>query len=247
MRLLLALRSLPFLPVKQALPQPTDLIYDNPRHQFVRRANSSFVSGSTVDNPFTTTVTILTFVIPSPSAPAIPITSQSQIITSYIPKLTVCPISSYGAEAWYGKRQEPTSPSASYSSNYSISATPAPSCSVLYSPTILPICHSTLTPLGGILITVTACSQKIAFRTDYGSYTSMNGSIELVPTTYMAPWEKVITGVPKGFVEAAVCPQNGVCTTITESWYTDVFGAASTTSSVVDVSTVLSGVCVCCF
>ena len=245
MRLLLAIRSLPFLPIKfgQVPPQEAaDLIHGSPRPQFARRASVSTITESITDPPITTTITVLTFVTPSPSAPAIPITSQGQIVTSYVPKLTVCPIVSYGAEQPYKKRQEQTSSSAYYFSNLSMSLPPSPSCSILYSPTISPVCHTTLTPLGGIPITVTACSQKIAFRTDYGLYTSLNGSVELVPTTYIATWDSAITGVPTGLVEAAVCPQDGTCTTFTESWYTDVFGAVSTTSTVVDISSVLTGV-----
>ena len=246
MRVSIFLESLLFLPLSfaGASAELADLFHDSPKPQFIRRANVSTTTEETTTTraSFTTTITVLTFVTPSPSASAIAITSQSQLVTSYIPQLTACPITTYGPPL--PKRQVPHSsgPIYSYSNSSRPTTKPFPSCSVLYSPTITPICHTTLTPLGGIPTTITACDQNIAFKTDYGFYYPSNGTVELVPTTYVAPWNSVTTGVPAGTVLAYVCPSGGTCTEYAETWYTEVFQATETSMSTVDINTVVTGV-----
>ena len=251
MRYPFLLRGLPFLSVPYGPDdsQPGDVGYDLPRPQFVRRGSASTVTAASISSNIpTSTITIVTFLTPSPSASPIPITLQSQTVTSYIPKLTACPISSPVIESSLVRRKLQPSASASAStllfSNLSTTAEPQPSCSVLYSPIVTPICHTTLTPLGGVPITVSDCTQPIAFKTDYGLHTPANATAVLVPTTYLAPWNSVISGVPKGLVEAVICPLNLPCTTMTETWYTQTFEAATTSISTVDINTALIGVCV---
>ncbi|KAL9120241.1 MAG: hypothetical protein Q9187_003207 [Circinaria calcarea] len=218
------------MPFAQASAELGNLFHDSPRPQFIRRANVSTITEETTTTraSLTTTITALTIVTPSPSASAIAITSQSQLVTSYIPQLTACPIVTYGSPL--AKRQIPhiSGPIYSYSNSSRSTTKPSPSCSVLYSPTVTPICHTTLTPLGGIPTTITACDQNIAFKTDYGHYYPSNGTVGLVPTTYVAPWDGVITGVPTGAVLAYVCPSGEACTEYAETWYTEVFQATET-------------------
>ena len=89
------LHSLPFLPVSygSAAPQPAaiDHHYGPPGGNYYARRASISTATLSNSNLTTSTVAILTFVTPSPSAAAIPITSQSQIVTSYIPISTTCP------------------------------------------------------------------------------------------------------------------------------------------------------------
>ena len=242
----LLLRSLPSVPAPygQLEPQSGYVGYGLPKPQFSRRDNISSNTTSISMNIPTSTITVLTFVTPSPSGSPIPITSQSQTVTSYIPKLTACPISSSVSGSSFARRQlQPSAPTFHFP-NLSTTAEPKPSCSVLYSPTVTPICYTTLTPLGDIPITVSDCTQSVAFKTDYGLYTPANAtSPVVVPTTYIAPWDSVISGAPKGLVEASICPLNWPCTTLTETWYTQIFEAATTSVSTVDINTVVTGVC----
>ena len=193
--------------------------------------------------------TLLTQFTPSPGASVTAITSQSQIVTSYVPQLTACPLA-FNSTPYYEKRQVPrTTPSQNSSSTIIIPFFPFPiptrttgPCSTLYSPTVTPICYSAITPLGGVPVTVTDCTQKIAFSTTHGLYDSPNGTAEEVATTYYANWNRVVTGVPLGLVDAVLCPQTSSCTTITESWYTEVVETTTISTSSINVNVALSGV-----
>lgn len=246
MRLPLLLQYLLFLLFRfgEASPELVDPPHES-GPQLIRRANISTITQQTTTTgaTLTTTITVLTFLIPSPSAAAIPITSQSQLVTSYVPQLTACPITTYAFP--FAKRQAlyVSGPTYSYSNiSRPMTASAPPSCSILYSPTVTPICHTTLTPLGSIPSVITACDQSIAFQTDYGFYYPSNGPVELVPTTYVAPWDSVITGAPLGTVIASFCPSGGACTTYAETWYPEIFQATATSMSTVDINTVVTGV-----
>ena len=264
MRLSLALRSLPFLPMPygQAAPQPGNPVDHPQERRLDRSAVASTIAQPLFGNLSTTTITVLTFVTPFPSAPAIPITSQSQVVTLYTPELTVCPIQSThqssataGATRLsgtiplntlpkalvFGKRQAKTI-ALSYSfSNFSTNTSPTPSCSTLYSSTITPICYTTLTPLGGIPILATACDQNITFSTDI-DVTTVNSRVGLFTTKYAAPWQSLVAGVPTGLVEAAVCNESGSCSTSYESWGVQTTEISRTVVKTVDINTVVSGV-----
>ena len=255
MRFLSVLRSLPFLPVPygQAPPQPANLDYRSSpdaaihAYQLMRRANLTTVTLSNSNASVTTTMTVLTFITPSPSAAPIPITSQSQLITSYIPSFTICPnplLAPSGVPPLYSnasgspplytnaslstatlpKRQASGSFPPIYQNTTSAPNATTPACSTIYSPTITPICHTTLTPLGGIPIPILACDQPITFSTDHG-YTTTTAipSIQNQTTYYIAPWASLLNGVPDDVVDALICslPANGTaeaCTTVHQSW-----------------------------
>ncbi|MCJ1308198.1 hypothetical protein MMC25_001851 [Agyrium rufum] len=117
-------------------------------------------------------------------------------------------------------------------------------CSTYYSPTITAICATILTPLGGIPIPVTACDQEIAFSTGLGLYLAPGSpSSTLLPTTYSAPWDSVVTGVPLAPVLAVYCPDGveNACETETQSWYTEMVETLVTATSTLSLSTIVSG------
>ena len=142
----------------------------------------------------TSTVTALTFFTPSPGADPVPITSQSQLVTSYIPVMTICPLTvtqtapalllptltlnatsrgtavtgvpaSSGASLY--RRQAAEDSDAPYA-NSSIPTSTLTSCSIFYSPTATSICHTTLSPLASPVIPITDCYQRVTFSTDHG-------------------------------------------------------------------------------
>ena len=142
----------------------------------------------------TSTVTALTFITPSPGADPIPITSQSQVVTSYIPVMTVCPLiitqpapvpflptatpnlSSRGTAASNAvissgasllRRQAVEDADGPYA-NASIPTSVLTACSVSYTLTTRTICHTTLSPLASPVIPITNCYQRITFSTDHG-------------------------------------------------------------------------------
>ena len=224
----------------------------SPRHQVFGAAPPANVSTATVTISIFEPLgfpTLLTQFTPSPGAPITGITTQSQIVTSYVPQLTACPLA-FNSTPYYEKRQVPrTTPPQNSSNTIIIPFFPFPiptrttgPCSTLYSPTVTPICYSAITPLGGVPITVTDCTQKIAFSTTRGLYGPANGTAEDVATTYFANWNRVVTGVPLGLVDAVLCPQTSSCTTITESWYTEVVETTTISTSSINVNVALSGV-----
>ena len=143
----------------------------------------------------TYTVTALTFFTPSPGAEPVPITSQSQVVTSYIPLMTICPLlvtpttpalplptltlnatsrgtvasaylpASSGASLY--RRQFAEENDAPYA-NSSIPTSTLSACSVFYTLTTTSICHTTLSPLASPVIPITDCYQKVTFSTDHG-------------------------------------------------------------------------------
>ena len=142
----------------------------------------------------TSTVTALTFITPSPGADPIPITSQVQVVTSYIPVMTICPLiitqtapalllptptlnatsrgtaasnAAVSSGASLHRRQAVEDPDAPYA-NASIPTSVLTACSVSYTPTTSTICHTTLSPLASPVIPITNCYQRVTFSTDHG-------------------------------------------------------------------------------
>ena len=169
-------------------------------------------------------------------------TSISQIATVYIPEFTVCPIQPVrsGYPLLPGQSSTPNDMGRQSYSNSSTS--PNSHCSTHYSSTATPICHTNITPLGNFPIAITDCKQNVTFSTDHG-YTLMDNRTLVSKTTkYVAPWDRVVTGVPQGVVEAEVCQQDGPCTTYHEVWGVEVVMVTLTSISTVDFSAVVTGV-----
>ena len=119
--------------------------------------------------------------------------------------------------------------------------TSATSCSTTYLPTTTAICHTTLTPLGGLALPVSACDQNVTFSTDHGIATAGPPGA-LLTTRYVAPWADVAAGVPTGVVEAEVCDGGGGCVARAETWSVLTRTVAGETTDTLSVNTVVTGV-----
>ena len=226
-----------------AVPQ-ADISIRVDRPQWPRlfpRANVSTLSLTSTIVPST----ILATILPSPSADPILITSQSQRITSFYPQYTLCPIPSSRSGPLPAKRQIFQSPNATfpYSNSTTIAASNLTACSTAYLPTFVPICQTTLTPAGGVPVTITDCRQKVTFSTNHGLTSTKGGKALLLTTKYVAPWASIVNGVLIGTLQANVCINGDSCTTYLESWGTRAVEAISTTTSIIRLSTVVTGVC----
>lgn len=115
------------------------------------------------------------------------------------------------------------------------------SCSITYMPTTTAICHTTITPLGGIPVPVSACDQNITFSTDH-EIASTAGSKELLTVFYVAPWPDVVTGVPTGTVQKEICNSASQCSTVQEKWSISTAMITQTQTNTLSVNTVVTGV-----
>ena len=150
----------------------------------------------------TSTITALTFITPSSGADPIPITSQYQVVTFYIPIMTICPLivtqsapalllptatlnltsrgtaasnAAISSGASLFRRQAVEDPDTPYA-NASVPTSILTTCSVSYSPTTRTICHTMLSPLASPVIPITNCYQRVTFSTDHG-YTLIAPSV----------------------------------------------------------------------
>lgn len=218
-----------------------------------RQIPGPFAESSTTE----TSATVLTYVTPSPSASPIPITSQSQVVESYVPIVTFC---AQPPLAYISGSFTNTASSGPPYLNYSVS-TPSGSgaCETSYSPTQTPICATTLTALAS-KATITACDQNVTFSTDYGytidataNGTSTNAtvtptpSVRTITTYYLAPWQDLAAtpGVPPQDVDKKICTTfaNGTRTCVVEyeEWHVVIATITTTTTSHVDVTATYPG------
>ena len=171
-------------------------------------------------------------------------TTTKWSFTTESPVFTICPLplTSPGSAPW--RRQIPdlsSTPRAPFL-NQTSSVEVVTTCSTAFVTRVTTACKTTLTPLGGLLIHITDCSQRITFSTDHGFVVESRKKPELLTTNYIAPWANVISGVPTGTVEALVCPRDGLCTTYLEYWGTRALLAVSTSTSTIRFATILEGV-----
>ncbi|MCJ1362011.1 hypothetical protein MMC16_001113 [Acarospora aff. strigata] len=214
--------------------------------------------------------TDLTFILMTPSTAAdISITRLSQVITTYEPQVTMCPLvplayskaSNASYPATGGTAPLPTGTG---TGNWSMASLTS-SCTTFYSATTTAICSTILTG-GGQLLTVTDCTQDVTFSTDHGynlstttmlapesvirkgtiaSYPTME-STYLVPTTtyYQAPWQDVADGIPT-HVQAKICSGvdagNQDCTSVMESWSVTTVPVVQHYTKTIQLTTTLSG------
>lgn len=170
---------------------------------------------------------ILTFITPSPGATPVAISSQSQLVTSYVPQYTLCelpPIAEVLATA------APTASTAPYS-NYSVSVPPGNgTCTTIYSATETMVCATVLSGIA-TRYTVTDCAQDITFSSEYGyvlatalatapnaTISSLNATnattpalitpvptIQTLTTYFLAPWQQLTIAGPPGNVDLKIC------------------------------------------
>ena len=113
------------------------------------------------------TTAVLTYITPSPSASPVAVTSQSQIVTSFVPQFTLCelpPVEFFSISTPQISAHPTTAPY----KNVSVSI-PSGSgeCTTIYSPTITMVCATVITALVD-KYTVSECQQDITFSTEYG-------------------------------------------------------------------------------
>ncbi|KAK4495304.1 hypothetical protein PRZ48_013634 [Zasmidium cellare] len=217
------------------------------------------------ESAVTTSNAVLTYVTPSPGATPIPITEQSQLVTSFVPQFTICDLP---PQAVFPVTPIPQTTITAPYRNYSISIpTGTGSCETFYSPTNTMVCATTLTGLVS-QYTVSECDQDITFSTEYGFVlarptanvtasasaslaASVSATITPAPTiqtltTYLvAPWEAVTAGLAPEEVRLKVCAKyaNGTseCIEQFEVWHTSLLTETATTTTSVNISTTIHG------
>ena len=193
--------------------------------------------------PTTSTIQLLAVVTPSHSAEAVIITAQSQLLTTYLPTLTICPLV---------QSTSPTSTPPYPLANVSTAVT-TPQCTTYYTRSTTPVCTATLYPLGAPPIPITACDQNVTFSTDHGyiTYPTTTGNgitirdvdtaIQTLTTYYVAAWEALVTGVPSTG-EMEVCSGERGCVTQMQGWSVNTVEAVETEMETVVVQAVVTGV-----
>jgi hypothetical protein len=224
------------------------------RRRQAEASNDSLLSSSTAGS-------VLTYVTPSPGASPIPVTQQSQLVSSDVPIFTLCALP---PEAFFPATATQTT--APYQ-NYSISIPPGPgTCTTIYSPTVTEVCATTLTGIDR-LYPVTACDQEITFSSDFGyvletstptlsnatDSSGTGGLITPVPTVtvqplttyYVAPWTELTSAGPPSDVDKKICATfaNGTEECIVEYyvWKTGIVTISRSTVTSINLTTVVAG------
>lgn len=120
-------------------------------HAFLHRRQAPATS--------TTPITTYTVITPSLSASPVAVTSLGQIVTSYIPQMTLCAIDSTSSSVptqWLNN-----------SGSALAKRTATSDCTTSYSTTLLNVCATTLQGLGST-IAITACDQIVTFSSQFG-------------------------------------------------------------------------------
>lgn len=164
---------------------------------------------------------------------SVPVTTQ--II---IPVATICPANvtvSPSTSAGLGlssyvltMNTESTSVSSTATGNSTgttVTETDTNGCSTLYTPVTTPVCQTTLSGMGQLPITVTACSQYVTFSTSTSTeipVSTVSGSPMGANVAYfLADWRVIASGVVPNNVTVEDCVQGSGgqdCSTSTESW-----------------------------
>ncbi|EKG11689.1 hypothetical protein MPH_11182 [Macrophomina phaseolina MS6] len=202
--------------------------------------------------------TVYSYYYPSPSAYPTPITQQSQVETTYVPRITTCK----GPPIAFEILQQAVSPF--LNSTSIIYGTSPITCDTLYYTEITTICATTLTGVASKVI-VSECSQDVTFSSDFGAttvtprstVTDDNGdsttitaapSLQLRTTYYLAPWQSLAAsvGILPTDVDVKVChqrPDNDTiedCIRMEESWAVLPVTLTSSYTSSVDVLVTLT-------
>jgi hypothetical protein len=227
----------------------------------VRQAEPTDVSA------LATPASVLTVITPSPGASLVEVTSQSQIVTSYIPQFTLCDLPPVG---FFPLSRPTTIPSTAPWSNFSMTIPPGNgSCTTIYKTTETMVCATVLSDLVTDY-TVTKCPQDITFSTQLGyvlatptatanrtvlspTGTYANSSSLITPgpviktlTTYfIAPWQQLVTAGPPEDVDLKVCADlaNGTenCIREYQIWKTSLVTVNATSTLSVNFSTTIAG------
>ncbi|KAJ8606064.1 hypothetical protein MRB53_041219 [Persea americana] len=210
--------------------------------------------------PAVSTPSALTTIYPSPGASPILVTSQSALITTFIPQFTLCelpPIEGFTATA--SVSTIPTSPPYL---DYSFSTPPGNgSCTTIYSADQSIVCATQLTDLT-TTYTVTNCNQDITFSTEYGyslilptpttSYANIASSpsavlvtpppsVQTLTTYYLAGWQALTGGGPPSDVKICEGFANGTEKCILEyyKWKTSLLTMTSQVTTSINLTTTI--------
>lgn len=208
---------------------------------------------------------VLTTVYPSPGASPLTITSQSQLITSFVPQFTLCelPPVAFFPITPVPSATHTTAPYLNYSASI---PTGNGTCVTFYSPTRSMVCATVLTDLT-TTYTVSQCSQDITFSTQYGytlvqptttqtvpvtlsSTVSLSTitpppSIQTLTTYYLAPWQDLTRAGPPGDVDYKICQMlaNGSESCVLEyyKWKTSLLTISYMTTTSINITTTIPG------
>lgn len=238
---------------RKHLRGPKDGLIEQLRRRQIAPSTTQDISiTASMSVPSTGPASTYTIVTPSPSASPVPVTSMSQVVTTYVPVLTLCPASRSGAGGAATGAQSIQARSIGPYGNYTAApyqnATSAPAarseCVTEWSASRTTICE---TMLQGIAtkIHVTECDQHVTFSSVFGyslstidpSDTTETGpvpTIQTVTTYFEAPWQSLTDGLTPSDVTQRVCspvPTNSEeCVDIHEVWST-IPTTITTTSS----------------
>ncbi|KAG9653893.1 hypothetical protein KCU95_g9405, partial [Aureobasidium melanogenum] len=231
------------------------------RHEAIEVRRRQAAASSDAQLQSSTAGSVLTYITPSPGASPIPVTEQSQLVSSDVPLFTLCALP---PEAFSPVTATPTQTTARYQ-NYSISIPPGPgTCTTIYSPTVTMVCATTLTGIDRVY-PVTACSQDITFSSDFGyvletpsatlsNVTDANGTAAMITppptvqpltTYYVAPWNELTSAGPPTDVDKKVCATfpNGTEECVVEYyvWETSLVTIPKTTVTSINLTTTVAG------
>jgi hypothetical protein len=199
------------------------------------------------------------YYIPSPHAPSTPITMMSQVETTYVPQITLCPLASTSAYTdtqlslvgppYWNTSSSPTSSPAS-------SRKTSSGCKTIYTASPTTICATILTGLA-TRITVSHCGQNVTFSSQYGyeleyitttqdtAFSTPIPSIRELTTYYVAPWQSVSGPEPPKDVDKRICWNNEndtrACKFIDQYWTVIPETLTAMTTTQIDLSTTVHG------
>ncbi|KAG9689260.1 hypothetical protein KCU95_g9815, partial [Aureobasidium melanogenum] len=249
-----------FLPLSAILGDAAAALHPF-KHEAIEVRRRQAAARSDVKLQSSTAGSVLTYVTPSPGASPIPVTEQSQLVSSDVPLFTLCALP---PEAFSSVTATPTQTTAPYQ-NYSISIPPGPgTCTTIYSPTVTMVCATTLTGIDRVY-PVTACNQDITFSSDFGyvletpsatlsNATDANGTgamitppptVQPLTTYYVAPWNELTSAGPPSDVDKKVCATflNGTEECVVEYyvWETSLVTIPTTTITSINLTTTVAG------
>ncbi|KAF2486108.1 hypothetical protein BDY17DRAFT_239529, partial [Neohortaea acidophila] len=205
----------------------------------------------------------LTYITPSPGAPPVAVTTESQLVTSYLPQFTLCELTTVAGYSLASGAFSGSSNSRFQNSSGSI-PTATGTCTTIFSPTETMVCATTLTALA-TRYTVTACDEELTFSTKLGyalvtasptaSSAAKNAttpatitpapSIQTVTTYYLAPWQQLTAGTAPSEVDLKVCRSfdNDTTECILEQqvWETSLVTSIATSTTTINISTTIHG------
>ncbi|KAJ4358549.1 uncharacterized protein N0V89_003133 [Didymosphaeria variabile] len=198
------------------------------------------------------TRSIYSLLYPSPDASAIEITSQSQVVTSYLPEMTWC----VGPPVAFAPVTT-KAPYLNHSTEYEVVSAGTGRCETVYVPTEATVCATTLTGIASKII-VSECDQEITFSSECGftletpspvtsnlSLITPAPTVKRMTTYWVAPWQSLTAGEAPSEVDIKVCTvqedESLECIHYQEVWEVVVVTKTFTTHRNVQLTTTVTG------